>query len=315
MKYGEITFLLPLVAFALDAVFADPKDLPHPVMLLGRALDRMKKPVLDSPKQKRAGLVAVLLLMAASGGAVWLLTLLPFGLGIIFYLYFAYAGLALSGLQREVMAAARAVHSGSIEDARKAVSMLVSRDVSALERDELFKTLAETLSENFNDAFVAPFFWLCLLGPAGLWAYKAASTADSMWGYKHEPWTRAGFGAARMDDIMAYIPARLSMLFLYLASPDKSLWPGWSRVIRDAKSMESPNSGWSMAAAAWLHGAAMGGKALYAGKLKEKPHLGPAKDSADGDWNYEKLYFLSRHILRAGVLAAFSLWIFSLITL
>ena len=305
--------MLPLAALALDLAFADPRGLPHPVMLLGRALDFLKKPVLESPNQKFAGSLAVLLLMLASGITVLLLTRLPWGLGFLFYLYFSYAGLALGGLVREVMAAARAVNSGSLEEARLAVSLLVSRDVTAMERGDLFKSLAETLSENFNDAFVAPFFWLCLLGPGGLWAYKAASTADSMWGYKHEPWTRAGWCAARMDDILAFIPARLSLLFLYLGSRDKSRWPGWGRVRSEARSMESPNSGWSMAAAAWLQGAPMGGRLIYHGEVKEKPRLGPPKNSLDGVWDYKKLYNLSKDISRSGLVAAFSLWGFSLI--
>lgn len=282
MKYPEIMLWLPLAAFMLDLALADPRRWPHPVVLLGRLLGAQKERTLAAGRQRLAGALALGLIMLAGGGAVALFISLPGVIGVAFALYFSYAGLALGGLLREGRKAARAIQGGSIEEARLAVSMLVSRDVTKLERDALYKTLAETMSENFTDAFVAPFFWLVFLGPVGLWVYKAVSTADSMWGYRHEPWARIGWAAARLDDLLAFVPARLSMLFLYLGMCGKRSWPGWRVVAAQARLMESPNAGWSMAAAAWLHGAPMGGPVLYAGEIKNKPHLGPEQEAEDG---------------------------------
>ncbi|MDL2307499.1 cobalamin biosynthesis protein [Desulfovibrio sp. OttesenSCG-928-C06] len=201
-------------------------------------------------------------------------------------------------------ARAESVESPELLEARRAVSMLVSRDVSRLDKTSLYRTLAETLSENFTDAFVAPFFWLLAGGPLALWLYKCVSTADSRWGYMHEPWTLRGRAGARLDDVLAYIPARLSALFLYwsmyprVASGGSGVsWPGWKILRQDAQKMESPNAGWSMAAVAWLHGAFMGGPAVYAGKVKQKPVLGPA-----GNWDGVKIDALLRHLRRAGLL-------------
>lgn len=309
MKYPEIMLWLPLAAFLLDLLLADPRGVPHPVCLIGQLLNRLKGPVLAAKNQKIAGAAALALCLACAGGAAAFLLWLPGLLGIAAGIYLAYAGLALGGLLREGRAAAQSIRDGDIEEARAAVSMLVSRDVSAMERDALYKTLAETLSENFTDAFVAPFFWLMLAGPAGLWIYKAASTADSMWGYRHEPWTRAGRAAARLDDALAFVPARLSMLFLYLGSGNRGAWPGWRRIAAEARSMESPNAGWSMSASAWLHGAGMGGPAVYAGELKQKPLLGPGGNN----WNYDKIVLLLEHLLKSGLVAALALWGVSLI--
>jgi adenosylcobinamide-phosphate synthase len=238
--------------------------------------------------------------------------------GVLCALYLAYSGLALGCLLREGRKAVRAIGTAEaaaraekenagalLREARLTVAMLVSREVSGLDAAALYRTLAESLSENFNDAFVAPFFWLVLGGPAGLWLYKCASTADSRWGYKHEPWTRAGWAAARLDDVLAFAPARLSAVFLYLGSGPAGwkIWPGWGPFRRQARRMESPNAGWSMAAAAWLHRAAMGGPAVYAGKVKDKPRLGPER-GADAVWDGAKIAALLRHLLLAGLIGA-----------
>lgn len=304
MKYPEMMLWLPLAVFLTDLFLGDPKFLPHPVRLLGCLLDALKDRALRAANQRLAGTGALFLLITVSGASVALLINLPGFAGAVFALYFAYAGLALGSLLREGRKAAGIIMTGGLEDARAAVSMLVSRDVTLMERDELYKTLAETMSENFNDAFTAPFFWLVCLGPVGLWVYKAVSTADSMWGYKHEPWTRIGWAAARLDDLMAFIPARLSMFFLYRGMKGRKNWPGWRKVIAQARLMESPNAGWSMAAAAWLHGAPMGGPAVYAGEVKNKPCLGPES----GEWDFEKIMRLATHLLRSGAIAAFVLW-------
>lgn len=326
---------LPLAAFALDLLLGDPQAWPHPVNLVGRLLGALERPLLALRRwQKAAGSLFLFLSLLLCGAAALLFMNLPellrpylsnvnpnkfaHFLGLLLALYLSYSGLALGCLWREGRKAARAIagaeaalQAGEAEaqallwEARQAVSLLVSRDVTALDTAALYRTLAESLAENFNDAFVAPFFWLVLTGPAGLWLYKCASTADSRWGYKHEPWGRAGWAAARLDDVLAFLPARLSTLFLYLGSGPAGwrAWPGWAIFRRQARRMESPNAGWSMAAAAWLHGAAMGGPAVYAGKIKEKPRLGP-EFGTDSAWDNGKIAALLRHLLSAGAIGA-----------
>lgn len=291
---------LPNLAVILDLLLGDPRWFPHPVRFIGAALEGLQIPLLRIKRGQRIlGLLALLLCMAMFGTITLGLISLPGWAGFACAVYLSYSGLALGCLRREGKAAALAVAGEDLEAGRLAVSMLVSRDVSGLDREGLYKTLAESLSENFNDGFIAPFFWLMLGGPVGLWIYKVVSTADSMWGYKHEPWARIGWAAARLDDLLAWIPARFSALLLFLTGDDiRRVWPGWATMRKEARSMESPNAGWSMAAAAWLHRAGMGGPAVYAGKVKQKPLLGPQ----DQAWTEEKINSLIMHLTAAGIL-------------
>lgn len=273
--------LVPLLALFLDARFADPRNIPHPVRLIGKAYGFLENPARSFGHERLAGVLCVL---AVSGGA-WLpvrfLIGLPF-VGCFIALYLCFAGLAMGTLLREAGAALKAVESEDPERARLAVSMLVSRDTARLDKNELCRALAESVSENFNDALVAPFFWLLAGGPAGLWAYKAVSTADSMWGYMTPKWRDLGWAGARLDDLLAWIPARLSAFFLLAgsyAAHCPGSFPGWRVIAGQAKSMKSPNSGWPMAMAAWLHDTRMGGPTVYFGELVQKPVLGPDKRS------------------------------------
>ncbi len=308
---------LPLAALILDLVAGDPHVLPHPVRGIARLAGTAERSLRPRLPAFYAGTLGLILVMGASGGAALFVLALPGAAALAAWLYLAFAGLALGQLLREGKKALRLLRAAekagetesgpALEQARAAVQMLVSRGLSKADHATLAKTLAETMSENLNDAFVAPFFWLMLGGPVALWLYKAVSTLDSLWGYPHEPWTRFGTAAARLDDVLAYIPARLTALILLWSaalSGARGAWPGWKAVREDARRMASPNAGWPMSACAWLHGAPMGGKAVYAGVVKDKPHLGPES----GVWDTETLARLLRHVLCAGLLAAFLFW-------
>ena len=312
---------LPLAAVALDLIIGDPPRLPHPVRAIAWLANKLEHILRSKLEALDAGAAGTALVLAASGGVAALALLLPKAAALGAWLYLSFAGLALGQLLREGKKALRLLEAADAEAAsanvaddapalraaRAAVQQLVSRDVSESGRSALAKTLAETLSENLNDAFVAPFFWLMLGGPVGLWLYKAASTLDSMWGYPHEPWTRFGRVAANLDDVLAFVPARLTALVLRLSAPlcsTRGAWPGWSAVAAQARSMASPNAGWPMAACAWLHAAPMGGAAVYAGVVKQKPHLGPST----GAWDAPALSRLLCHVRAAGLLAAALLW-------
>ena len=143
------------------------------------------------------------------------------------------------------------------------------------------------MSENLNDGFVAPMFYLAIFGPGGLWAYKAVSTMDSMWGYKTDEYGELGYGAAKIDDVLAWIPARITACLMLFVGKWRGLayYEDRSNFQIDAKKMESPNAGWPMAAAAWLFAGQMGGPAKYFGEMKEKPVLGPV----GGVWDKNKI--------------------------
>ena len=304
---SEALYWLPLLALALDLAFADPRRLPHPVQAIGFLAGKMEAFCRRRFKPLLAGAVAFVLVVLHIWVGARLMMRIPVA-GWLCAIYLCWSGLALGGLLREGRAALAVIERGSADEARASVQMLVSRDTSAMNENDLRRSLAESLSENLNDAFIAPFFWLLIAGPAGLWAYKAVSTLDSMWGYKTEPWLYFGRTAARADDVMAWLPARLTALFLYLAGSIMRLtasWPGLAEVTRQAKQMSSPNAGWPMAAAAWLHTAEMGGPTVYNGEIVDKPRLGPKNQP----WTQEKLETLIRHIRLAGILGALFMWV------
>jgi Cobalamin biosynthesis protein CobD/CbiB len=215
----ECWWLAPL-ALIFDLWLGDP-DLPwrHPVCVVGKLLDWLEAPARrvmrkngpDAERQRGrfAGGVALAVLVGLTGVAAWGLVSLPV-LGPLLALYLAWAGLALGSLLRTGQEVLRRVEHYDEPQAREALSWLVSRDTSSMDRLLMRKTLADTLSENLTDAFMAPFFWLLVGGPVAMWCYKAVSTTDSMWGYVTEKWRWLGWAGARGDDALAYLPARLS---------------------------------------------------------------------------------------------------------
>jgi adenosylcobinamide-phosphate synthase len=307
-------FSLPFLAFLLDLLLGDPQRLPHPVRLIGRWLDWLE------PQTRRTGLplraAGVLCVLATAGGVYAVVDFLC-GIkyfGMFLLLYFAYAGLALGELLSSARQALKLIENGAqLDEAREAVGMLVSRSTASMDQAELRKTLAETVSENFCDAYVAPMFYLVLGGPALLWAYKAVSTMDSMWGYKTERFRELGWAAARTDDALAFIPARMSALLLLGVGAVMGLnWrPALARVRADAATMDSPNAGWPMAMCAWLLQGGMGGPATYFGEVKQKPVLGPE----EALWTVEKISKLSRLVLFAGFAGVVSMQLVKVLTL
>lgn len=291
--------LLPLLALALDLAFKDPPGWPHPVRLLGFIADRLEIMArsLQAPS-RLLGAVCVTLTAFTSWAVVLSLISLPV-IGWAAALYFSYAGLALGGLLQEGSRAAEFLRLGNTEHARSVLAGLVSRDVAALDEEALRRTLAETLSENINDAFIAPFLYLLIFGPAGLWLYKAVSTMDSMWGYADERWRELGWAAAKTDDLLAFIPARITAITMILCARTMRLpsVPSWNRLARHAARTESPNAGWPMAAAALCLNAGMGGPATYFGRIKEKPWLGPQAVP----WDDEKISRLLQLLRNSGL--------------
>ena len=297
-------FSLPALAFVIDLLLGDPRCLPHPVRWIGRWLNWLEPRARGfSMSLRSAGAVCVAITAALSFAVVYGLTEVKI-IGMVFLVYFAYAGLALGELLDSARDVVEMLEEGSLEEAREAVGELVSRTTSYMSEREIRRTLAETVSENLCDGFVAPLFYLVLGGPALMWAYKAVSTMDSMWGYKTDEYRDFGWAAAKTDDVLAYVPARLTALLLLASGAIMKL--DWrlakSRFRADAVKMESPNAGWPMAVTAWLMGGTMGGPAVYFGTAKNKPHLGPD----DQDWTLEKLKKMFRLVLLSGILGVFS---------
>jgi len=268
-------FVFLIGCVALDLLFGDPRDWPHPVRLLGAVLSRSESWAQRAWMGPR--LSGALIALGLGMGAVLathLLTGLPL-VGELLALYLGYAGLALGCLLRETGAVLNLLESGRLAAARAHLSGLVSRDTEDMTEEEVLRALGETLAENFNDGFVAPFFWLSLLGPAALWGYKAISTIDSMWGYRTPRFEELGKAGARADDLLAWIPARLAAILIWAAGWVSGSPASLRSIAFDARTMDSPNAGWPMSAAAHTAGVSMGGPTRYFGAIKDKPPLGP----------------------------------------
>lgn len=277
-----------LLALALDAVVGWPAALyrrvGHPVGSFAQLIDhcaaRWNDPARSALARKMGGIATLLLLLSVAGGGGWLVQYLlrlwspqPWSWMLIGLL--AYPALALRSLYSHVRAVHRALAADDLSAAREAVGMIVGRDTQSLDESGVTRAAIESLAESFCDGVVAPFFWLLLLGLPGVWAYKAVNTADSMIGHREAPWGPFGWAAARTDDLMNLIPARLAGCLLCLAGGG-----GWRVMWRDARNHASPNAGWPEAAMAGALDLRLGGPRVYGATRIEDVWLGPGRTAA-----------------------------------
>ena len=237
-----------LLAWALDAGFAEPRNACHPVAWFGRAVAPAGRFVLTLRPACAgvAGAIAWALAVGAVAAAAWWLQrgidAAPPWLAAVLLALTLKPAFAWRMLVDEVRAVEQALASG-LDAGRRRLGRLCSRDVSQLDGAGVRETAIETLAENFNDSLVAPLFWFVVAGLPGAWAWRAANTLDAMWGYRGR-WEWAGKWAARADDVLAFVPARLAAALLW--RPAVRL----ARLRREASRTPSPNSGWPMAAMA-----------------------------------------------------------------
>jgi adenosylcobinamide-phosphate synthase len=275
---------LPLGA-ALDALLGDPRGWPHPVRLIGRVIVRAEAGLRwliaraggGERAERWAGVVLALVVVGLTTAAAWGIAVLGDRMGPLWGLVvrtlLIYWGLGARSLGAEALRASEAV---DLATARRELALIVGRDTASLDRGAIGRACIETVAENCNDAVVAPLFWLALGGPAALWAFKAVNTLDSMVGYRNERYRNFGWASARLDDLLGFVPARLTWLLIASAAlvrgerPWSALRIGW----RDGRKHPSPNAAWGEAAMAAALGVQLGGPATYGGVLSVKPLLG-----------------------------------------
>jgi adenosylcobinamide-phosphate synthase len=267
-----------LIAFAIDHFFGEPPARLHPVVWMGNYLNWAAVKVLPQPAKNEnavdypsflagAGvwIAAAALIFIVSCGLEWAVLKMPaiwaaLLLGLLFKPLFAWRM-----LRREVQAVETALQQ-SLEAGRARLSMLVSRDTTALTEAQVRESAIETLAENLNDSVIAPIFWFVLLGLPGAAVYRFANTADAMWGYKGvyrgRNWEWAGKWAARADDVLSWLPARITAALLWMASGFK-VTSFWRRLRQEAPQTPSPNSGWPMAAMALVLNIQLSKPAVY----------------------------------------------------
>jgi adenosylcobinamide-phosphate synthase len=283
--------LLLAGAVALDLLIGDPVYRAHPIRLMGDTLTWLENGLRKLGADGYGGGIALFFLLSiiwvGGSGAVL------FGLqqwndlaAFVFHLFLAYSWLALHDLLRQAWAVESAARRGDLEGARTAIARLVGRDTDRMDIAACRRAAIESLSENLTDGFVSPLAWYVVLGLPGIVLFKVVSTMDSMVGYKTPRYLKFGWCGARLDDLMNFIPARLTWLLLSLlsgmipgCSARKALRVGW----RQHAILPGPNSGWSEAATAGGIQRRLIGPIWAKGVLVTELWLGDSSDPPAGD--------------------------------
>ncbi|MFK3799353.1 MULTISPECIES: adenosylcobinamide-phosphate synthase CbiB [unclassified Pseudomonas] len=270
--------LLSVAGVALDALLGEPKQ-NHPLVAFGRCAERIEQRFNSGGRGWRS-----------HGVTAWFIAVIPLTLLATFLSWLPYVGwlvevlalycaLGLRSLGEHVEPVAQALRGDNIEEARRRVGYLVSRQTSALDATEVARAATESVLENGSDAVFAAIFWFAVLGAPGVVLYRLSNTLDAMWGYRNERFERFGWAAAKIDDLLNYIPARLVALTYALLGKTRLALRCWRT---QAPKWDSPNAGPVMASGAGALGVELGGAAIYHGELHQRPQLG---DGAPADAN------------------------------
>lgn len=277
--------LMLLCAIMLDWLLGDPRWLLHPVILIGRWISYWEKRLLDratqQQHQRRNGVALMLIVTLSTFFIVWGLVAAAHSLhpwfGYALNMWLISTTIAIRGLKDAAMLVYKPLSQGDIDTARKYTGYIVGRDTDELDEQELSRATVETVAENTVDAVVSPLFF-ALLGAAPLaMLYRATNTLDSMVGYRNERYLRFGWASARFDDVLNWIPARLTGLMLILVSllyRHTSASGAYRAIITFAHRHPSPNSGIPEAAVAGSLGFELGGTNRYGGVISERARLG-----------------------------------------
>lgn len=311
-----------LCGFCLDLILGDPRWMPHPVRAIGNLIsfverktfgknddqkdfeklekaqnenkEENEKKKRNEKKEFRQGIALVLCVVGItfvlSYGVLKLVYMIHRGVGFVVETWMTYQLLATRCLKVESMRVYEALKEGNLEESRRSVSMIVGRDTACLDETGVAKAAIETVAENTSDGVIAPMIYTAIGGPVLGWIYKAVNTMDSMVGYKNDRYLYFGRAAAKLDDIVNYVPARLSAWFMIVATfisekislekngkDGNSIYSGkraYRMYRRDCRNHASPNSAQTEAACAGALGLQLAGDARYFGKIVKKPTIG-----------------------------------------
>ena len=284
MKWSLVALI---IGFGIDLVVGDPHGFPHPVILIGKLIDALEHGLRKMLPKTASG-------EKVAGALLWLVVVLVSSLFPALLLWFCHSVspwlrlgvesimcwqiLATKSLRDESMKVYRALESGDIMKSRYAVSMVVGRDTAELDDAGVTRAAVETVAENTSDGIVAPLIFLAIGGAPFGFFYKAVNTMDSMLGYVEPPYKNIGLVPAKMDDIVNFIPARISALLMLMAGGllRLNVKNGWKIFCRDRFNHASPNSAQTESVCAGLLGLRLAGDAWYHGVLHKKKYIGDA---------------------------------------
>ena len=270
-----LNFLISLwVGLLLDLLLGDPEKLPHPIVGFGKAIERAERVLNKGPARRIKGILLALL-MSGFTFAFFSLLLKPLEpwpyVELAVASLFVFYGLSVRSLVQESVAVFRVLEREGLEKARKQVSRIVGRDTKELSEEQVKAAVLETMAENLSDGVVAPITYYAIAGVPGIMTYKMVNTLDSMIGYKDERYGAFGWGSARLDDLLNFVPSRITALLMALVSLSPR---GLRTAIRDGKEHKSPNAGHPEAALAGILDLRFGGPHTYRGSLLKKPYIG-----------------------------------------
>jgi len=264
-----------VMAYVLDLIMGDPLWLPHPIVYFGKAISKGEK-ILNkgNKKYEKGALLTLFLVMVVIGffcGLQLLSRWVHSAVYALFVMIFFFFGIANRTLIHEGRLVFRVLDQKGLVAGRNQLSRIVGRDTSGLDEQQIRRAVLETMAENLSDGVVAPIFWFVVGGIPGMMAYKMINTLDSMIGYKNDRYLFFGRFAARFDDVVNFIPARITALLMAIVAPSyKALQYMWLF----GKKHSSPNAGYPEAALAGILNVRFGGPNIYHGQLIDKPYIG-----------------------------------------
>ena len=286
LTYHIIAFVC---GFVLDLVFGDPHALPHPIRLIGTLIAGLEKKLLklqmrDEKKEFYKGILLVVLILFSAGAVAALVLVVAYWLhpvaGIVVESVMTYQILATKCLKDESMKVYQCLNEQGLEAGRAAVSMIVGRDTNVLDETGVVKAAVETVAENTSDGVIAPMLYTALGGPVVGFVYKAVNTMDSMVGYKNDKYLYFGRAAAKLDDVVNFIPARISAYLMiaaaYIGGKAFDGKQAYRIYKRDRRNHASPNSAQTESVCAGALGIQLAGDASYFVKVVKKPYIGDA---------------------------------------
>lgn len=287
--------MILLTAITLDALLGEPKRW-HPLVGFGRLATRVERLLYAS--HRLAGLLALLLVVSPFVLlAYWLQTYThgPFATAVLLYIAIGWKSLV-----RHAQPIATSLMADNIDKARRKLSRIVSRDTDGIHEEGIARATVETVLENGCDAIFGAIFWALVAGAPGVVLYRLVNTLDAMWGYKNERYLHFGWAAARLDDLLNFIPARLTAVSYCLLGNAARGWRCWQQ---QGTGWKSPNAGPVMASGAGSLGLLLGGSAQYHGKQQFRPILGEGRAPGANDIT-RALHLVNRTVV---------LWVFSLL--
>ncbi|MDE5411995.1 adenosylcobinamide-phosphate synthase CbiB [Alkalihalobacterium chitinilyticum] len=269
------------LAVVIDRIIGDPRNIPHPVVGIGKMISFFDCKLNGGERKKLKGFFFLLIIISS----VFITTVVPV---ILAYFIHPWIGVIIEAIiisfaiaQRSLKEAAEEVlnplNTGNIQQARLKLSYIVGRDTENLAESEIIRGTVETVAENTSDGVTAPLFFALIGGAPLAMLYRAVNTCDSMVGYKNEKYIDFGWASAKFDDVLNYIPSRLTGILMILCSgsfANQKKWHCFEILWKDAKKHPSPNSGWGEAAVASLLGIQLGGQNQYKGMISNRAKMG-----------------------------------------